>query len=129
MTSVHPDGSVIRQFPWGQTITTETTPYNVLADINPILSDSFPIPGKQRTEVVGDLVNRVEWRYVPRKEGKGKNKQVVQIDKKMRINGENILMIEYDRDTKTEIVFTDDRSPVLNVTYDRSSRPSKWIPR
>jgi hypothetical protein len=120
---------VILTFPWSQVITTETVPYNILGDISPVLSDSFPVPGKQKTEVAGDLVNRVEWRYVARKEGRGRNKQVVQVDKKMRVNGENILMIEYDRETKSELVFIDDRNEILNVTYDLSGRPLKWSPR
>ncbi|ODN01413.1 Teneurin-m [Orchesella cincta] len=129
LTSVHPDGNVIRLFPWAQTITTESVPYSILGEISPVLSDSFPVPGKQKTEIAGDLVNRAEWRYVARKEGRGKNKQIVQVDKKMRINGENILIVEYDRETKSELVFIDDRNEVLNVSYDgKTGRPLKWSP-
>lgn len=130
VTSVHPDGNVVRLFPWSQQITTESVPYSILGEINPVLSDSFPVPGKQKTELAGDLVNRVEWRYVARKEGRGKNKQIVQVDKKMRINGENILMVEYDRETKSELIFVDDRNEILNVTYDdKTGRPLKWFPQ
>ena len=128
VTSVHPDGNVIRLFPWSQAISTESVPYNILGDIDPVLADSFPVPGKQKTEIAGDLVNRVEWRYVARKEGRGKNKQVVQVDKKMRINGENTLMLEYDRETKAQYIFLNDRKELLNVTYDRSGRPLKYSP-
>jgi YD repeat-containing protein len=129
VTSGIHDGIVVIQNPWGQVVTTESVPYNLLGDISPALSDSFPVPGKQKTELGGDLVNRVEWRYIARKEGKGKNKQVVQVDKKLRINGDNVLIIEYNRETKSEIVYLDDRQMILNVTYDRSGRPLMWTPR
>lgn len=74
-------------------------------------------------------MNRVEWRYVARKEGRGKNKQIVQIDKKLRINGDNVLMLEYNRESKSELIVIDDRNVILNVTYDKTGRPLKWIPR
>ncbi|XP_035708479.1 teneurin-m isoform X4 [Folsomia candida] len=128
MTSVQ-DTNVVLQEPWGQVVTTESVPYNLLGEINPALSDSFPVPGKQKTELGGDLMNRVEWRYVARKEGRGKNKQIVQIDKKLRINGDNVLMLEYNRESKSELIVIDDRNVILNVTYDKTGRPLKWIPR
>jgi len=129
LTSIEPDGSVRVVYPWGQTVTTETVPYNVLGEINPVLSDSFPVPGKQKMEIGAELVNRVEWRFIPRKEGRGRNKQVIQVDKKMRVNGENLLTIEYDRESKSEIIFIGDRVPILNVTFDPLGRPLRWLPR
>lgn len=120
---------MIRLYPWSQVATTESVPYNVLGELNPVLSDSFPITGKQKVEIANELMNRIEWRYIARKEGKGKHKQVVQIDKKLRVNGENILMVEHDRESKSELIFIDDRNEILNVSYDRIGRPLKWTPR
>lgn len=128
LTSIQ-DTTVVLQQSWNKVVTTESVPYNLLGEINPALSDSFPVPGKQKTELGGDLVNRVEWRYVARKEGRGKNKQVVQIDKKLRINGDNVLMVEYDRESRSESIFIDDRNLILNVTYDKTGRPLKWVPK
>lgn len=131
---VLPDGSVSSLAPWTHTTTTDTVPYPVLAEIDPILAESYPVPAKQRVEIGGDLANRFEWRYFVRhsQSGKGKTavpKSVAQIGRKLRVNGENLLSLEYDRETASVSVFMDDRIELLNVTYDRTSRPVKWGPR
>lgn len=53
----------------------------------------------------------------------------MQVGRKLRVNGENLLTLEYDRETGTVAVFMDDRVELLNVTYDRTARPVKWGPR
>lgn len=58
-----------------------------------------------------------------------KGKAVVQVGRKLRVNGDNLLTLEYDRETGTVAVFMDDRVELLNVTYDRTARPVKWGPR
>ncbi|XP_044730762.1 teneurin-m isoform X2 [Chrysoperla carnea] len=128
------DGSVTSVTPWGHTITTDTVPYSILTEIDPLLGESYPVPAKQRTEVGGDLANRFEWRYFPRRLPSGKNKAitnraVAQVGRKLRVNGENLLTLEYDRDSATVAVFMDDRVELLNVSYDSSARPVKWGPR
>ncbi|CAH4031741.1 unnamed protein product [Pieris brassicae] len=118
--------------PWGHVISTDTVPYTILSEIDPILGESYPVPAKQRTEVGGDLANRFEWRYFLRRlqSNKGKSsKAVAQIGRKLRVNGENLLTLEYDRDTSTVAIFMDDKVELLNVTYDRMARPVRWGPR
>lgn len=61
------DGSVSMVAPWGHTVSTDTVPYSVLAEPDPVLAESYPVPGKQRTEIGGDLANRFEWRYFLRR--------------------------------------------------------------
>ncbi|KAK7861848.1 hypothetical protein R5R35_013485 [Gryllus longicercus] len=135
-TVVLPDGGVASAAPWSHSVSTDTVPYTVLSDIDPVLGESFPVPAKQKTEISGDLANRFEWRYFLRraqgsggKPGRGGNKPVVQVGRKLRVNGENLLTMEYDRETGTVAVFMDDRVELLNVTYDRTARPVKWGPR
>ncbi|XP_062527907.1 teneurin-m isoform X6 [Bombyx mori] len=131
-TIISTDGSISSSMPWGHVISTDTVPYTILAEIDPILGESYPVPAKQRTEVGGDLANRFEWRYFLRRlmSSKGKSsKAVAQIGRKLRVNGENLLTLEYDRDTSTVAVFMDDKYELLNVTYDRTARPVKWGPR
>ncbi|XP_030767229.1 teneurin-m isoform X3 [Sitophilus oryzae] len=128
---LYPDGGVTSLTPWSHSITTDSVPYNVLADKEPLLGESYPIPAKQRTELGGDLANRFEWRYYvrPNQNAKGnKNipRAISKVGKKLRVNGENILSMEYDRETASISVFMDDKIELLNVTYDRSSRPIKW---
>ncbi|XP_044256003.1 teneurin-m isoform X4 [Tribolium madens] len=125
------DGSVASNSPWSHSVTTDTVPYNILADKEPLLGESYPVPAKQRTEIGGDLANRFEWRYFVRpNQNKGKTpKTVSKVGRKLRVNGENLLTLEYDRDTASISVFMDDKVELLNVTYDRSARPVKWGPR
>ncbi|XP_064214919.1 teneurin-m isoform X7 [Tribolium castaneum] len=125
------DGSVASNSPWTHSVTTDTVPYNILADKEPLLGESYPVPAKQRTEIGGDLANRFEWRYFVRpNQNKGKTpKTVSKVGRKLRVNGENLLTLEYDRDTASISVFMDDKVELLNVTYDRSARPVKWGPR
>lgn len=130
--SLAADGSVANYMPWTHSVTTDTVPYTVLAEIEPLFGESYPVPAKQRTEVGGDLANRFEWRYFLRRvqNGKGKSgKAVAQVGRKLRVNGENLLTMEYDRESATVAVFLDDRVELLNVSYDRSSRPVKWGPK
>lgn len=53
--------------PWGSTISTEMIPYPILADMDTILAESYPVPAKQKTEIGSDLTNRFEWKYFLRK--------------------------------------------------------------
>ncbi|KAG5882426.1 hypothetical protein JTB14_007052 [Gonioctena quinquepunctata] len=129
------DGSTTSISSWTHSITTDTVPYNVLADRDLILGESYPVPAKQRTEIGGDLANRFEWRYFvrPNPNSKGSKslvpRTITKVGKKLRVNGENLLTMEYDRDTASVSVFMDDKVELLNVTYDRSARPIKWGPR
>ncbi|XP_065159892.1 teneurin-m isoform X3 [Atheta coriaria] len=128
-----PDGGVESTVPWSHNTNIDTVPYTVLAEIDPLLGESYPVPAKQRSEIGGDLANRFEWRYFLRRvQGKGKNatpKGIAQVGRKLRVNGENLLTLEYDRDTASVSVFMDERVELLNVTYDRTARPVKWGPR
>lgn len=130
-TTVLSDGGTTSVTPWGHIIGMEAIPYTILSEIDPILGESYPIPAKQRTEIGGDIANRFEWRYFMRRvQGKGKNQRPVsQVGRKLRINGENILTLEYDRDTSSVVVFADDKIQLINVTYDRTSRPISFKPQ
>nr|XP_049696807.1 teneurin-m isoform X7 [Helicoverpa armigera] len=129
-TIISSDSSISSSMPWGHVISTDTVPYTILAEVDPILGESFPIPAKQRTEVGGDLANRFEWRYFLRKLlNRARNgKSIAQVGRKLRINGENLLTLEYDRESSTIAVFMDDKVELLNVTYDRTARPVRFGP-
>ncbi|XP_053954214.1 teneurin-m isoform X2 [Anastrepha ludens] len=132
-TSVEMDGSMTSLTPWGHTVQMEVVPYAILAEINPVIGESYPVPAKQRTEIAGDLANRFEWRYFVRrmqqgKQGKGP-RPVSQVGRKLRVNGDNVLTLEYDRDTQSVVVLVDDKQELLNVTYDRTARPVSFRPQ
>ena len=131
MVSLQPDRSVIVLTPYSHVVATETSPYAILSDMETSLGETFPVPGKQKVEIGGELVSRLEWRYfVRRRDLRGRSsREVVQLGKKMRVNGENLITIEYDKDTLSEAIFMEDRAELINITYDDMSRPISWSPR
>ncbi|XP_050443334.1 teneurin-m isoform X2 [Adelges cooleyi] len=133
-TSITSEGDIISETPWGNRVTIESVPYAVLMETNPVLAESYPVPGKLKTEIGSDLANRFEWRYYLRGRSGGKLKpgevkSVVQVGKKLRINGDNIVSLEFDRDSGTVGAFMDEHVELLNITYDIAGRPVKWGPR
>ncbi|KAH8318477.1 hypothetical protein KR067_003830 [Drosophila pandora] len=136
-TSVDMDGSTTSITPWGHNVQMEVAPYTILAEQSPLLGESYPVPAKQRTEIAGDLANRFEWRYFVRrqqplqagKQSKGAPRPVTEVGRKLRVNGDNVLTLEYDRETQSVVVLVDDKQELLNVTYDRTSRPISFRPQ
>ncbi|EDV97176.1 teneurin-m isoform X2 [Drosophila grimshawi] len=136
-TTVDMDGSTTSITPWGHNLQMEVVPYTILAEQSPLLGESYPVPARQRTEIAGDLANRFEWRYFVRrqqplnqgKQNKGAPRPVTEVGRKLRVNGDNVLTLEYDRETQSVVVMVDDKQELLNVTYDRTSRPVSFRPQ
>ncbi|XP_061511790.1 teneurin-m isoform X8 [Anopheles gambiae] len=130
-TTVMLDGGTTSVSPWGNAVSVESVPYVLLAEVDPLLGESYPVPSKQRTEINGDLSNRFEWRYFIRHVPvRGKNaRTLTQVGRKLRVNGENLLTFEYEKDTSSITVSVDDKTELLNVTYDKSSRPIAYRPQ
>lgn len=66
-TSISTDGSLSTMLPWGSVIGTEVVPYQILADVDSVLAESYPVPAKQKTEIGSEITNRFEWKYFQRK--------------------------------------------------------------
>ncbi|XP_023037329.1 teneurin-m isoform X4 [Drosophila willistoni] len=136
-TTVDMDGSTTSITPWGHNLQMEVVPYTILAEQSPLLGESYPVPAKQRTEIAGDLANRFEWRFFVRRQqppqkgqqNKGAPRPVTEVGRKLRVNGDNVLTLEYDRETQSVVVMVDDKQELLNVTYDRTSRPVSFRPQ
>ncbi|XP_045480143.1 teneurin-m isoform X2 [Harmonia axyridis] len=131
---MQPDGGVTSIMPWFHSVSIDTVPYNVLADKEALLGESYPVPAKQRTEIGGDLANRFEWKYFirPNQQNKGKSsipRVISKVGRRLRVNGENILSLEYDRESSSAAVFIDDKIELVNISYDKSARPVRWTPR
>ena len=67
MVSMLSDRSVVVSTAYSHLIATETSPYAVLSDMEPSLGETFPVPAKQKVEIGGELVSRLEWRYFIRR--------------------------------------------------------------
>lgn len=133
-TSITSEGDIVSETSWGNRVTIESVPYAVLMEANSVLVESYPVPGKLKTEIGSELANRFEWRYYLRGQSGGKlkpgeAKSVAQVGKKLRINGENIVSLEFERESGTVAAFIDEHIELLNITYDVAGRPFKWGPR
>lgn len=160
-TSITSEGDIVSETSWGNRVTIESVPYAVLMETNSVLVESYPVPGKLKTEIGSEVANRFEWRYYLRgqsgsklKPGEGNYsppfdrfdklenhertlnstieltaKSVAQVGKKLRINGDNIMSLEFDRFSGTVGAFVDDTIELLNITYDIAGRPFRWGPR
>ena len=91
---MQPDRNVVILTPFGHLTATETSPY-VLRESDSSLAETFPVPAKQKVEIGGELVSWLEWRYLVRRR-RAEKKDFVQLGKRMRVNGENLLTVEYD---------------------------------
>ncbi|XP_066954350.1 teneurin-m-like isoform X2 [Macrobrachium rosenbergii] len=124
VTAQLPDGSVISRTAWGHHIATETVPYTLLQDHT--LAHSYPVSGRQRTEIGDELVNSFDWKYFV--ETSERHGPVTQVGRKMRVNGEDLLTFKYDLYTGTEAVLNEAGATLLNVSYDALGRPLRWSP-
>ncbi|XP_053714235.1 teneurin-3-like isoform X3 [Synchiropus splendidus] len=68
--------------------------------------------------------NLVEWRF-RKEQARGK---VSVYGRKLRVNGRNILSVDYDRTLRTEKIYDDHRKFLLKIIYDTQGHPILWVP-
>uniref|UniRef100_A0A8C2PPQ7 Si:dkey-237h12.3 n=1 Tax=Cyprinus carpio TaxID=7962 RepID=A0A8C2PPQ7_CYPCA len=68
--------------------------------------------------------NFVEWRF--RKEQT--RTKVTVFGRKLRVNGRNILSVDYDRALRIEKIYDDHRKFLLKIGYDTAGQPTLWMP-
>ncbi|XP_035215579.1 teneurin-m-like isoform X2 [Stegodyphus dumicola] len=122
------DGSLILALDDSKIIEMETVPSPVITDQNEILGEIFPVPAKLKATLSDDVIQRFEWKYYLRREGKGKNRQITQVGRKMKVNGEILVAVEFDREQYSEIVYDKNQIPLITVHYDELGRPVQWQP-
>ena len=150
------DGAFISMTGVSKILSTDMIPYVLLGNSDPerlMLAESYPVPAKQNVEIGNDLVNRVEWRYYLKEQrpqyllnGKQKSSKFTTsnygvsgvVNKKMKVNGEDLLDFEYDRNSNVLTVTLEDAVNngsmmavvpghiLFNISFDEKSRPFKW---
>uniref|UniRef100_A0A3P8VNY4 Teneurin transmembrane protein 3 n=1 Tax=Cynoglossus semilaevis TaxID=244447 RepID=A0A3P8VNY4_CYNSE len=68
--------------------------------------------------------NLVEWRF-RKEQTRGK---VIVYGRKLRVNGRNLLSVDYDRSLRTEKIYDDHRKFLLKIIYDTQGHPTLWVP-
>jgi teneurin len=122
-------GSTTKIAPYGFSVAVETSPHAILSEVDSLVGETYPVPSKQKTELKNELVNRFEWKYsLKRVQNVGQRQKSQPVVKKLRVNGEGILYIEYDKDNQLVTIGTDDKSStrLLIIQYDKGLRPTAF---
>ena len=126
--SIGADKTLTGKTTWSGTSTLATISHPVIAKTSdPVMADSFPMVGEMMTYLGSNLVNKVEWEYKPATNGH--NGQMMGIQKTMKVNGENLLTLFFDKLQRREVLYAGTKTELLEVRYDSLSRPIKWEPR
>ncbi|KAG7255307.1 hypothetical protein CRUP_020193 [Coryphaenoides rupestris] len=84
-----------------------------------------PTVARRNMSLPGDTgQNLVEWRF-RKEQSRGK---VIVFGRKLRVNGRNILSVDYDRTLRTEKIYDDHRKFLLKIVYDAAGQPVVWLP-
>ncbi|XP_019901680.3 teneurin-3 isoform X3 [Esox lucius] len=96
----------------------QTEPHILAGTANPTVARrNMSLPGDSGQ-------NLVEWRF-RKEQARGK---VIVFGRKLRVNGRNILSVDYDRTLRTEKIYDDHRKFLLKIIYDGTGHPVLWVP-
>ncbi|KAJ8416553.1 hypothetical protein AAFF_G00358410 [Aldrovandia affinis] len=96
----------------------QTEPHILAGPANPIVARrNMTLPGENG-------LNLVEWRF-RKEQTRGK---VIVFGRKLRVNGRNLLSVDYDRTLRTEKIYDDHRKFLLKIIYDTAGHPTLWVP-
>ena len=97
----------------------------VISHSQPIIGASYPMVGEMRVELGQSLISKVEWDYSL--QTSGHDKQMLGISKKIQVNGENLLMVTYDKLQRRELLYLADKTELLEIKYDEQRRPVTMV--
>uniref|UniRef100_A0A7N8WYT3 Teneurin transmembrane protein 3 n=1 Tax=Mastacembelus armatus TaxID=205130 RepID=A0A7N8WYT3_9TELE len=96
----------------------QTEPHILAGAANPTVARrNMTLPGDNGQ-------NLVEWRF-RKEQTRGK---VIVFGRKLRVNGRNLLSVDYDRTLRTEKIYDDHRKFLLKIIYDTQGHPTLWVP-
>ncbi|KAJ8407439.1 hypothetical protein AAFF_G00272960 [Aldrovandia affinis] len=96
----------------------QTEPHILAGAANPTVARrNMTLPGENGQ-------NLVEWRF-RKEQTRGK---VIVFGRKLRVNGRNLLSVDYDRTLRTEKIYDDHRKFLLKIIYDSAGHPALWVP-
>uniref|UniRef100_G3PVL0 Teneurin transmembrane protein 3 n=1 Tax=Gasterosteus aculeatus aculeatus TaxID=481459 RepID=G3PVL0_GASAC len=96
----------------------QTEPHILAGAANPTVARrNMTLPGENGQ-------NLVEWRF-RKEQTRGK---VIVFGRKLRVNGRNLLSVDYDRSLRTEKIYDDHRKFMLKIIYDTQGHPTLWVP-
>ncbi|ELU08904.1 hypothetical protein CAPTEDRAFT_159800 [Capitella teleta] len=115
------DGSLVVEYPFKMAITLETNPH-------PLLSTEHQLQVKRKVILPDNLIHRLEWRYFLRRDGKTRrSKTIGRVGRRMRVNGQNLLTFEYDRDDHSESILNSESEEILLIDYNQAGQLTQVV--
>ena len=109
----------------------------VIADSWAKMSELWPLPSSMRIIYNNENIRRVEYRYYVKKRNSSGGKTAEELAKKkptqssigrkLKLNGNSIFSIEFDKEARQQTLFDHSNRPILHTVYDSSGRPIKFI--
>ncbi|XP_030836336.1 teneurin-3-like isoform X2 [Strongylocentrotus purpuratus] len=115
------DKSTSITFPNGLIMGMESQPHPLLEmEVEGSLS-------KRKIKLPETSPHRLDWNFYVRKGGRNRDRVLV-VGRKLKINGENILSMEYNRLLRKDTVLDHDNSQLLEISYNSAKLPMEWKP-
>ena len=126
------DRSCLKESKWGHRIVLKTAPSILLEGESPGLAESFPVPALERTEVGKEVVNQLEWVYYSAADGSSlsssENGLVDRVGKRLKVNSEQILTVELDRATGSQLFSLEGQRLMVSLNRTRSLETVSSLP-
>ena len=123
-TSLHADKS-LTIIEGQKEIRLKSVQHLVIRQWHPVIGDSYPMIGELNVEVGQNLISKIEWDYTL--QSSGHEKKLLGINKKIKVNGNYLLSISYDKLQRREVLLLPDKTELLEIKYDEMMRPVTWV--
>ncbi|XP_077984531.1 teneurin-3-like [Glandiceps talaboti] len=94
----------------------------------PTMKESSKVLTKRKISLPSGNVHRYEWRFYVRRGGTKQQRTIQVVGRRLRINGVNVLTLEYNRFTRLETFQNADNSPQLFIEHNSNGLPTEWVP-
>nr|XP_039266115.1 teneurin-3-like isoform X3 [Styela clava] len=116
------DNSISVHFLDGSDLSLETKPH-------PVLGLTAPFLAKRTIHLPQDpLENNIEWRTRKQLESASTKDERYLLGRRMRVNGRNILSLDYSQNFRRENIYDDHTKFVLKIQYNDRGMPTLWMP-
>lgn len=108
----------------------------VIADSWSKMSELWPLPSSMKIIYNNENYRRIEYRFFVKRNSvnskaatsdAAKKPTSSSIGRKLKLNGNTIFSIEYDKEARQQTLFDHSNRPILHTLYDSVSRPIKFI--
>ncbi|XP_072171357.1 teneurin-3-like [Diadema setosum] len=116
------DRSTRIRFPNGLTVQTQS-------QVHPLMENEVEgALSKRKISLLDNNPHRLDWKFNVRKGG-GRNKdRVLIVGRKLRVLGESVLSLEFNRYLRKDSILDPQNSQILEISYNNAKLPIEWKP-